>query len=184
MKLYIKNMKCVRCKLLVKSELEKLGLHDIRITAGEVEITGDFPEQMLQQLRQVLCDLGMELTDDKDTILIEKIKVAINEMIYDSSDRLITNFSDHISARFGHNYKYLSGKFRIFMGTSIKKYFIRQRTDHVKELLRFENLSLSQIAFKLHYSSVAHLSSQFKKETGQTLSNFRMTIDKRISIMD
>ena len=166
-------MKCARCKLLVKSELEKLGFHGINIKAGEVEVSEAIPDEMLSRLRSALQELQLELTGDKDSILIDKIKNAINESFTNSGDYLKINFSDHISAQLGYTYKYLSTKFSAFMGISVKRYFIKQQIEHVKEILIYEDLSLGQIAFKMHYSNVAHLSGQFKKVTGLTPTQFR-----------
>ncbi len=165
-------MQCSRCKLLVKSELEKLDLYNINIKEGEVEIKETLPDEKLQRLTLALHDLQLELTDDRDSILIEKIKNAMNEISYNSVDWVNINFSDHLSSQLGYTYKYLSNKFLKVMGISVKRYFIKQQIEHVKEMLIHEDLSLSQIAFKMHYSSVAHLSTQFKKETGLTPSQF------------
>ena len=166
-------MKCSRCKLLVKSELEKLGFHDIKIKAGEVEVKEVFPDKKLHQLRLALHELQLELTDDADSILIDKVKNAINEISTISGDSLKVNFSDHISAQLGYTYKYLSTKFSAVTGITVKRYFIEQKIEHVKEMLIYEDLTISQIALKLNYSNVAHLSGQFKKETGLTPSQFR-----------
>jgi AraC-like DNA-binding protein len=182
MKLYIKNMKCVRCKLLVKTELEKIGLTDIPVKAGEIEVADDLDREKLGSLKAALSDLGLEITDDRDAILIEKIKLAILEIIDDTDEGMKMKISSTLSEKLGHNYKYLSHKFRTNTGIPILKYFIRQKTELVKELLIHEKLSLSQVAFRLHYSSVAHLSCQFKKETGETPTEFMMREESRVRL--
>jgi YesN/AraC family two-component response regulator len=173
MKLYIKNMKCARCRFLVKSELEKLGLRDITIKSGEVHVNEMFPDDKLIRFRQVIQNLDLEITEEKDSILVEKIKRTIEELIADPFIPQQSNFSNRISKRLGYNYNYLSNKFSTVAGTSIKKYVILQKIFHVKEMLMHSDLSLSEIADKMNYCNVAHLSAQFKKEAGLTPSGFR-----------
>jgi AraC-like DNA-binding protein len=174
MKLYIKNMNCVRCKLLVRYELEKLGFQEFTIKVGEVEIRDSLTNEKRNKLLVALLELGMEQTDDKDSILVEKIKNVINELTESTGELPNNNFSNHLSTRLGYTYKYLSNKFSALMGTSIRKYLIKQKIERVKEALIHDNVSFSQIAFTTNYSSVAYLSNQFKKETGFTPSQFRL----------
>jgi YesN/AraC family two-component response regulator len=179
MRLYIKNMVCVRCKMVVKSELENLGFHHILIKDGEVEIGENVSSDKLDKLKLAVNKLGLELIDDRESILVEKIKNAISELVYNSEDGLKTTFSEYISSILGYSYHYLSNLFSAVHGNSIEKYFIHCKIDRVKEILIHEEISFSEIAFKMHYSSVAHLSSQFRKETGLTLSQFRRVNPKR-----
>jgi YesN/AraC family two-component response regulator len=173
MKLYIKNMKCARCRFLVKSELEKLGLRDISIKSGEVLVNELFPDDKLLRFKQVIKDLDLEITVEKDSILVEKIKRTIEELVTDPFVMQQSNFSDRISKRLGYNYNYLSNKFSAVAGISIKKYIIQQKIFKVKEMLMHDDLSLSEISDKMSYCNIAHLSAQFKKETGMTPSGFR-----------
>ena len=173
MRLYIKNMACVRCSLVVKSELERLGFRYISVTPGEVEINETIPEERQYMLKDAIRTLGLELIEDKESIIIEQIKTAIIGMISDSEAFLKINFSEYISSKLGYSYHYLSTVFSTAYGSSIERFYISRRIERVKELLVHGKLSFSEIAYKVHYSSVAHLSSQFKKETGLTLSQFR-----------
>jgi AraC-like DNA-binding protein len=173
MKLYIKNMVCVRCSLVVRSELEKLGFEADSLAAGEIEIIGEIPEEKKVQFRLTMQQLGLEVIDDRDSILIEKIKAEIMRLVSETGNLLKVNLSYHISSALGYSYNYLSTLFSTVQGSSIERYYILRKTERVKEMLIHDNLTFSEIAFKLHYSSVPHLSSQFKKETGLTLTRFR-----------
>lgn len=173
MKVYIKNMVCVRCKLVVKAELEKHNFPGVTLVEEELTISDDITGERLEQLKTLMHDLGFELINDNEHILIEKIKKSINELVYNDEEPLKSNFSDYISSKLGYSYHYLSNLFSAVHGSSIEKYFIRQKIDRVKEILINEQLSFSEIAFKVHYSSTSHLSAQFKKETGLTLTEFR-----------
>ena len=183
MQLYIKNMVCSRCKMVVKDELEKFGLHPIKIELGEVEINEELNVDKKEELNTVLQSFGFEIIDDKKSRLIEKIKNAIVELIHYSEDQPKINFSKYISENLHHDYTYLSNLFSEVEGTTIEKYFIAQRIEKVKELLKYDELTLSQIADKLGYSSVAYLSNQFKKETGLTPTFYKsMRQNKRKNI--
>jgi len=173
MKAYIKNMVCVRCKLVVKAELEKHNYSEVFLHEEELAISENIAEEKLEKLKLLMQDLGFELINDNESILIEKIKKAINELVYQSEGGLRTNFSDYISEKLGYSYHYLSNLFSAVHGNSIEKYFIHQKIDRVKEILINEDITFSEIAFKTHYSSTSHLSAQFKKETGLTLTEFR-----------
>ena len=173
MKAYIKNMVCVRCKLVVKAELEKHNYTDVMLHEEELAISENIADERLEKLKTLMRDLGFELINDNEHILIEKIKKAINDLVYTNEDSLKSNFSDYISEKLGYSYHYLSNLFSAVHGNSIEKYFIHQKIDRVKEILINEDLSFSEVAFKAHYCSTSHLSAQFKKETGLTLTEFR-----------
>lgn len=173
MKIYIKNMVCDRCKMVVKSELEKLNLNPISVELGEVVIERDWTIIEKEQLEKRFNDLGFEIIDDKKSRLIEKIKKHIINLIYRNNDDLKVNLSDYLSEKIHHEYNYLSHLFSEIEGITIEKYYIAQKIERVKELLVYDELSLTEIAYQLNYSSVAHLSTQFKKLTGLTPSYFK-----------
>jgi AraC-like DNA-binding protein len=164
----------------VKYELEKLGLKDFTVNSGETEIRDNISDEQLQSFKETIHKLGLELIDDKTSIIIEKIKNAIRELIYHTDEMQKINFSEYISNVLGYDYKYLSNLFSAAQGSSIEKYFIKKRIERVKELLIYNEISLNEIAYKAHYSSVAHLSGQFKKETGLTPSYFKKLHNKRL----
>ncbi len=166
-------MVCDRCKLVVKSELEKMGLHHIFIDYGEAEIREDIAGEKKDQLNTALKKSGLELMDDKKSMLIEKIKLLIVDLVHYSGEPLKKNLSDYLSEKLNYDYTYLANLFSEVQGTTIEKFFILHKIEKVKELLVYDELNLKEIAFKLHYSSVAHLSSQFKKQTGYTPSHFK-----------
>ncbi len=161
-------MVCSRCKMVVKDELIKFGIHPTSIELGEVEIEEELNSEKKNHLNKILQSFGFELIDDKKSRLIEMIKNIIVELVHYSEDQVKTKFSEHISKKLHHDYNYLSNLFSEVEGTTIEKYFISQKIEKVKELLKYDELSLSQIADRLCYSSVAYLSNQFKKETGLT----------------
>lgn len=184
MKLYIKNMVCGRCKMVVKDELIKFGLHPVDVQLGEVIIDEEINLKQKGDLDQVLRTFGFILIDDKKSRMIEKIKTAIVEVVHYSEKQLKTNLSDHIINQLHHDYNYLSNLFSDVEGTTIEQYFIAQKIERVKELLVYDELSLSEIAVKVNYSSVSHLSKQFKKVTGFTPSHFRQLKEKKRSSLD
>lgn len=173
MKIYIKNMVCIRCKMVVKSVLDQLGLIYLSINIGEVEIILEPTELQLQMLELELNKYGLELMDNKKQILIEKIIQIIVEMIHYEEEVPKTNFSDLLSSKLGYDYTYLANLFSEVTGNNIQHYIIDHKIEHVKELLVYGRLSLSEIAHKMHYSSVAHLSNQFKKVTGFTSNHYK-----------
>ncbi len=174
LKLYIKNMVCSRCKMVVKAELEKAGLHPISVELGEVELENEPPPEVLDQLNISLQKLGFEIIDDRKSRIIEKIKNAIVELIHHKSkEDLAVNLSDYIAQKLNYDYNYLSNLFSEVQGITIEKYFISQKIEKVKELLMYDELTISQIADSLGYSSVAYLSNQFKKQTGLTPSFYK-----------
>ncbi|MDH6309298.1 AraC-like DNA-binding protein [Dysgonomonas sp. PFB1-18] len=172
-KLYIKNMVCNRCIMVVRSELEKLGIEPLSVELGEVTLSENLTPQQKEQLGGTLESLGFSLIDDKKARLIEQVKNLIIELVHYNNNNLKINLSDYISEKLHHDYNYISNLFSEVEGTTIEKYFIAQKIEKVKELLVYDELTLNEIAFNLNYSSVAHLSAQFKKVTGLTPSHFK-----------
>lgn len=181
MKLLIKNMVSLRCKIIVKEVLENMGLHCAVVELGEVEIDENLSEEQCTQLNSALVQFDFELLEDRKSILIEKIKNIIVEMIHYSDEPLQLNFSNYLSERLGYEYHYLSNLFTEVKGTTIEQYTISHKIERVKELLIYGELSLTDIASQMHYSSVAHLSNQFKKVTGFTPSYFKKMKHKRLT---
>ena len=171
--LHIRNMESSRCKAMVKSELNTLGLRFKTVELGEVELIGNITGEKLQLFDFALKNAGLELMNDKKCLIIENVKAAIHQLIYLSDDMPKPHFPDYISQKVNRDYAYLSNLFSGMQGITIEKYIIAQKIERVKELIVYEKLSLGDIAYKLQYSSVAHLSNQFKKVTGLTLSHFR-----------
>jgi AraC-like DNA-binding protein len=173
LKLYVKNMVCNRCIMVVKSELEKLGLQVYSAQLGEIEIEGEISASQKKGVNETLQKFGFSLIDDKKSQLIEKTKATLVELVHQRNGELKQNLSDYLSEKLNHEYKYLASLFSEVEGSTIEKYFIAQKIERVKELLVYDELTLSEIAYQLNYSSVAHLSSQFKKVTGLTPSYFK-----------
>jgi len=172
-------MVCIRCKMVVKAELENLGLHYTSVDLGEAEIMEDVSPGQLEKLALALKKTGLELMDDKRSILVEKIKAVIIEMVHYTDDQIKTNLSDYLSEKLNYNYTYLANLFSEVKGTTIEQFYLAHKIEKVKELLVYDELNLTEIASKLHYSSVAHLSNQFKKMTGLTPSHFKILKKKR-----
>ncbi|MFV5687892.1 MULTISPECIES: helix-turn-helix domain-containing protein [unclassified Flavobacterium] len=168
-----------RCKMAVKEELKKLGLHFIVVDLGEVEIMENISMDQRGKLKLSLLDSGLELMDDKKAMLIEKIKNVIIEMVHHSTENIKVNFSDYLSEKLNHDYTYLSNLFSEVQGTTIEQFIISHKTERIKELIIYGELNITEIAWKMNYSSVAHLSSQFKKVTGLSPSHFKQLKDKR-----
>ncbi|HEY0677365.1 MAG TPA: AraC family transcriptional regulator [Chitinophagaceae bacterium] len=184
-KLFIKNMVCNRCVMVVREELEKLKLEPVHVTLGEAEIQNELTPESKNQLQTNLAALGFELLDDRKSRLVEKIKNAIIEIIHygeDLDNRL--KFSKQIEQKVGVDYHQLSTLFSETEGITIEKYIILQRIEKVKELLVYNEFNLSEIAFRTGYSSVQHLSAQFKKVTGLTPSHFRQVKDNKRKPLD
>ena len=173
MRFYIKNMMCIRCKKVVNAELDKLGVRYDNKCLGEVEILDECSGDQLEKLGQALKECGMELIVDKNSRIVEKIKNLIIEQIHYSDEELKINFSAYLSEELHYDYNYLSNLFSEVNGTTIEQFIIHQKIERVKELLVYQDMNLSEIAWKLHYKSVQHLSGQFKKVTGLTPSNFK-----------
>ena len=159
--------------MVVKSELEKLGLHYIVVDLGEAEIMEDISPTQIDLLDIGLKKSGLELMDNKKSILVEKIKTMIIELVHYTDDQIKINLSDYLSEKLNHDYTYLANLFSEVKGTTIEKFYLNHKIEKVKELLVYDELNLTEIAFKMHYSSVAHLSNQFKKKTGLTPSHFK-----------
>ena len=170
--------------MVVKEELKRLGLHYITVELGEVEIMEDFSVEQHNQFKVALLKSGLELMDDKKSVLIQKIKNVIIELIHYSEEPLTINFSDYLSNKLNHNYTYLANLFSEVQGTTIEKFIIAHKIERVKELLVYNELNLTEIAYLMHYSSVAHLSAQFKKVTGLTPSHFKQLRDKRLNMLE
>jgi AraC-like DNA-binding protein len=183
LKLYIKNMVCIRCKMIVKYELEKLGLQYKTVELGEVEIVDKLSEDQLENLSDALKATGLELMEDNKKILVEKIKTTIIELIHFNDEQIKINLSDYLSEKLNHNYTYLSNLFSEVKGTTIEQFYLANKIEKVKELLVYDELNLTEIAWKLHYSSVSHLSNQFKKMTGLTPSHFKNLKSKKRSTL-
>jgi AraC-like DNA-binding protein len=183
MKIYIQNMVCQRCKMVVKSELEKLGLHHTRVELGEVEVMENLSDEQRNRLNRGLKMAGLELMEDKRSMLVERIKVHIIELLDNQDEQIKTNLSDYLSEKLNHNYTYLANLFSEVKGTTIEQFYLNHKIEKVKELLVYDELNLTEIADKLHYSSVSHLSNQFKKMTGLTPSHFKNLRQKRHSIL-
>jgi AraC-like DNA-binding protein len=172
-------MVCNRCKMVVKSELEKLGLHYTAVELGEVEVKDKISDDQLKKLGEALRLTGLELMNDNKKILVEKIKTIIIELIHYNDEQIKINLSDFLSEKLNHNYTYLSNLFSEVKGTTIEQFYLAHKIERVKELLVYDELNLTEIAWKLHYSSVSHLSNQFKKMTGLTPSHFKNLKNKR-----
>lgn len=179
MKLYIKYMVSRRCKMMVRDELEKLGVRYTMIDLGMVEIPQDITARKRNLLKANLLRSGLELLDDKRSILIEKIKNVVTEMIHNSDMLPKVNYSDYISEKTGYDYTYLSNVFSEVKGITIQQFIIIHKIERVKELLLYDELNLTEISYLLHYSSVAHLSNQFKKVTGLSPSFYKQLKHKR-----
>ncbi|MES2627948.1 MAG: AraC family transcriptional regulator [Bacteroidota bacterium] len=179
MKLYIKYMVSLRCKMMVKAELEKLGLKFIVVDLGMVEIFEDLTHYQQVTLKDNLLKSGLELLDDKKSILIEKIKNVIIEMIHYSDDLPKVKISDLLSEKLEFDYTYLANMFSEVKGITIQQFIIEHKIERVKELLLYNELNLTEISYLLQYSSVSHLSNQFKKVTGLTPSFYKQLKQKR-----
>ena len=166
-------MVSTRCKMIVKSELEEFGLHFIIVDLGEVEIMESISEEQRLRLNLNLEKSGLGLLDDKKRVLIEKIKNIIVELVYYSEEQPKINLSDYLSGRLSYDYTYLANLFSENQSMTIERFFLNNKIERVKELLVYDEISLTEIAYKLHYSSVAHLSNQFKKMTGLTPSVYK-----------
>lgn len=184
MKLHIRNMVCNRCKMVVQAELEMLGFHPLVVEMGEVTLDREISDVEKGRIDDQLQQFGFALIDDRKSQQIEKIKTLIVDLVQQHNGELKTNLSDYLSLYLRHDYSYLTSLFSEVEGTTIEKYFIAQRIEKVKELLVYDEMTLSEIAFKLNYSSVAHLSNQFKKVTGLTPSHFKHIRDEKRKPLD
>ncbi len=170
-----------RCKMVVKDELKKLGLHFIVVDLGEVEIMENISAEVRDKLKTALVGLGLALMDDRRSVLIERIKNVIIEMVHHADEEIKINFSHYLSQKLNHDYTYLANLFSEVQGTTIEQFIIAHKIERIKELIIYGELNITEIAWKMNYSSVAHLSNQFKKMTGLSPSHFKKLKDKRRS---
>lgn len=168
-----------RCKMMVKEELKKLDLHFIFVDLGVIEIMEDISMDKRALLKIGLSESGLELMDDKRAILIEKIKTIIIEMVHHVDQPIKINFSDYLSEKLDQNYTYLANLFSEVQGTTIEQFLISHKIERIKELIIYDELNITEIAWKMNYSSVAHLSAQFKKVTGLSPTHFKHLKNKR-----
>jgi len=182
--LFIKYMVSLRCKMVVKEELNKLGLHYVNVDLGTIEVLEDITDCQKDRLRENLKAHGLELLDDKRKVIIEKIKSVIIEMIHYSDEMPKVNYSDHISEKLGYDYTYLANTFSEVKGITIQQFIIMNKIERIKELLLYDELNLTEISYLLHYSSVSHLSNQFKKITGLTPSYYKKLKAKRFKNLE
>ena len=172
-------MVCIRCQMVVKSELEKLGVEYIYVKIGEADVIGNLQPEQLSQLDIELKKSGLQLMDNRKSVLVEKIKNTIIELVHYTEEQIKVNLSDYLSNKLNYDYTYLANLFSEVKGITIEKFYLTHKIEKVKELIVYDELNLSEIAYKMHYSSVAHLSNQFKKITGLTPSHFKTLKDKR-----
>jgi AraC-like DNA-binding protein len=174
-------MVSARCKVAVKEVLKNMGLHFVLVDLGEVDVMEKLTDEQRAELKATLLTAGFELMDDKRAVLIEKIKNVIVEMVHHTDDLIKTNFSDFLSSKLNHDYTYLANLFSEVQGTTIEQFIISHKVERIKELIIYDELNITEIAYKMNYSSVAHLSNQFKKVTGLSPSHFKQLKDKRRS---
>jgi AraC-like DNA-binding protein len=165
--------------MVVKAELQKLGLHYTIVELGEAVTTEDISPEKMVALDHALRKTGLELMDDQRSILVEKIKAIIIELVHYNDEQIKVNLSDYLSEKLNHSYSFLANLFSEVKGTTIENFYLAHKIEKVKELLVYDELSLTEIAYRLHYSSVSHLSNQFKKLTGLTPSHFKNLKNKR-----
>jgi len=166
-------MVCIRCQMVVKAELEKLGLPYTYVRIGEAEIIGEIQPEQMKQLKSDLEKAGLLLMENKKSILVESIKSAIIELVHYTEDQIKVNLSDYLSDKLNYDYTYLANLFSEVKGVTIEKFYLTHKIERVKEMIVYDELNITEIAYKMSYSSVAHLSSQFKKYTGLTPSQFK-----------
>ncbi|HCE58646.1 MAG TPA: AraC family transcriptional regulator [Prolixibacteraceae bacterium] len=184
MNYFVKNMVCNRCIMAVQQVFEKLGNQPVHISLGNVETKDPIPDNNLELLRKSLESYGFELIDDTKSRIIEKIKNVIIQSVHHNNEDLKINYSSYIESQLNRDYTYLSSLFSEVEGTTIEKYIILQKIERVKELLVYDELTLSEIAYKMGYSNVAYLSNQFKKVTGLTPSHFKQVKENKRKALD
>ncbi len=173
MKLFIKNMACESCKIVVREELEKLGLHPKKVELGEADVKENVTVEKQKKFNTAIKKAGLEVIHNKEGVLLEKIKKEIIEYVYSKDEKMPGNFSKFLSKKLGYSYAYLSTFFSAMQATTIEQFMIALKIERAKEMILFKEKTLTEIAYILNYSSVAHLSSQFKKVTGLTPSYFK-----------
>ena len=185
MKIYVRNMACESCKAVVKNALEELDISPVKVELGEIETKKDVTDDEKRKLNTEIKKVGLELLEKKQGVLIEKIRQVMIDYVYKSDERSHMKFSVLLSEELNMSYTYLSNFFSEVEATTIEQFVIALKIERIKELIMFEEHTLSEIAYMLHYSSVAHLSSQFKKITGLTPSHFKaLKVKRRISIQN
>lgn len=184
MKIYIKYMVSLRCKMMVKEVLNKNGIKFTLVDLGVVELVEELSPAKKEKLKVALTRCGFELLDDKKSILIEKIKNVVIEMIHYTDEPPKQNYSDYISGKLHYDYKYLSNVFSEVKGITLQQYIIVHKIERVKELLLYDELNLTEISRKMHYSSVSHLSNQFRKITGLSPSYYKNLKQKRTGSLE
>ena len=184
MNIYIKNMVCNRCIMVVENEFQKLGYTPVKVQLGEVEVGAELTVEEITDIDEHLKKFGFEIIDDVKSRMIEKIKNLIIQLIHHSNEEIKENYSTYIESHLNKDYNYLSNLFSDIEGTTIEKYIINQKIEKVKELLVYDELTLSEIAYKLGYSNVAHLSAQFRKVTGLTPTHFKQIKENKRKPLD
>ena len=184
MKIHIKYMLSARSKMEVKEELKKLKLHFVFVDLGEIELMEELTDEVRDQLRAALLAIGLELMDDKKAMLIDKIKNVIIELVHHTEEQLKVNFSEYLAEKLKHDYTYLANIFSEVQGSTIEHFMIAHKVERIKEFIIYDELNMTEIAYKMNYSSVAHLSHQFKKTTGLTPSQFKNLKDKTRSPLE
>ncbi len=179
MKIYVKNMACESCKIFVKESLDELGIPTVKVGLGEIETKNDVSNEDKLKLNTKIKKAGLELLEKKNGALVEKIRAALVDYVYKSDDLPNMKFSNLLSEKLNHDYGYLANFFSEVEATTIEQFVIALKIERAKELILFDELSLTQISYKLKYSSVAHLSNQFKKITGLSPSHFKKLKEKR-----
>lgn len=179
MKIYVRNMACESCKVVVKEALKELDILTIKVEMGEIETKEDISDDEKKKLNGKIKKVGLELLEKKQGVLIEKIRKVMVDYVYNSDEKPNIKFSILLSEELNHSYTYLANFFSEVEVTTIEQYIIALKIERIKELIIFEEHTFSEIANKLHYSSVAHLSAQFKKVTGLTPTHFKNLKEKR-----
>lgn len=177
-------MVSLRCINAVAQELSNLGVEFKTIDLGVINLFKEMTPHQKESFNKALLKIGLEVIETPKEAIVEQIKIAIRESIFTATEKIKTSYSNYLSKKLKHNYTYLSNRFAKYEGYTISQFIIKQKIERVKELIQYNELSFSEIAFKLNYSSIGHLSNQFKKMTGTTLSYYRMYINKRITMID
>jgi AraC-like DNA-binding protein len=184
MKIYVKNMACESCKIFVKEVLDELHITSVKVGLGEIETKGDVTDEDKKKINAKIKIAGLELIEKKNGVLIEKIRAVIIDYVYKSEEQPNSKFSILLSEKLNHDYVYLANFFSEIEATTIEQYLIALKIERIKELILFDELSLTEISYKLKYSSVGHLSNQFKKMTGLTPTHFKKLKARRLTIQE
>lgn len=179
MKIYVKNMACESCVIFVKTALEELEIPTVKVDLGEIETKEDISDTDKKKLNSKIKKAGLELLEKKKGVLIEKIRKVAIDYVYKSDEKPNIKFSVLLSKKLNYSYTYLANFFSEVEATTLEQFIISLKIERIKELIILEEFTFSEIAYKLHYSSVAHLSNQFKKITGLTPTHFKELKEKR-----